>query len=110
MYVIHLIVDGGGLETAHRKSDVFLPMASIPEIKAWARRQCYVLGEPKMSVPTYEVKHTDGSNLTKEEYANLQPEDSHTTYLKIQIESGVKKPTPLMDNTIIDSLRKILNK
>jgi hypothetical protein len=71
--------------TTINSSTVLLHMGSIAEIRRWAEANNLVLGKPQKHVATYSVEREDGSQLTDDERASLQPEDSETLYMQRQV-------------------------
>ncbi len=66
---------------------VLKTFGSIAEVRDWADRNNYVLGQPGPYLATYAIEHTDGSPLSPDELIALQPEDSQDLYMSRQAEA-----------------------
>ena len=64
-----------------------LTVDSVADVRAWAKFNARVLGEPHVRAPVYKVEHSDGSLLSEEELKAIQPETSEDLHRRWQIEA-----------------------
>ncbi len=63
-----------------RECKEVLHFTSLEELRLWALRTGYVIGEPKLHSPFYHPLHSDGTELSTEEVLFLQAKGTTETY------------------------------